>query len=272
MMVIFLFVYALSVALLTEAIEINHFDHRKTLTCVSTYQSGLSQTNFTDILNEFVASWMHTTHTSHLLIVDDGSNSTSHINYIKRIEDRHPLRVFTILKDVNGGISKAKNSCIRYFLANEMYSYLILADHDLVFKREDWLNAYIGAHLASNISQFCWWGGNSPKCHTEWNNFTLCSSAVTNGAFIFLTREVINTVGGFHIFPGKYGHEHGEFCVRVIKAGFAPYYADIVNSHDYIDLGSQESEFSASDKLKSASENWQYLGKIPNEIKAPVIE
>ena len=251
-----------------------NLDERKTLTCVTTYALATTSTNFSNLLDGFISSWMHTTHVSHLVIVDDGSSSSSHVNYIRKMEDKHLLRIFTVLKEVNGGIAKAKNSCIRYFLTNDMYSYLFLADHDLVFKQEGWLSAYLNAHFSTNISHFSWWNGNSAKCHAVWNNFTLCSSSVTNGALLFLTRDVANAVGGFRVFPGKYGHEHGEFSVRILRAGFAPYFADIVNSHEFISLVSSESVFTASEKDKSASENWQFLGTITaNEsLKVALVE
>jgi len=51
-----------------------------------------------------------------LTIVDDGSDDPTHVNELMNLARDHPDRVHLYFRPANGGVARAKNSCIRLFL------------------------------------------------------------------------------------------------------------------------------------------------------------
>merc|ERR1712086_871176 len=127
------------------------------LTCMTTYQSAIAEHTTTGEMERAVSSFMDTTkERSHLWVVDDGSTHDGHLRQLYALKRRYGPRLHLLLRNRNGGISAAKNSCIKAFLATSA-QYLSLVDHDVEFKQYGWQESYEAAidcgagHLHLNI-------------------------------------------------------------------------------------------------------------------------
>lgn len=138
------------------------------------------------------------------------------------------------LKD-RRGIAKRKNECLQNLKEND---FVFLADDDIVFLKEGWAEFFIEASKASGqrhlmflketsaikkISSF----DISTKIDISDSierNFPFIINSYNNcgGCFMFLTKEVIEKVGGFNKEYGIYGFEHAGYSQRIHKAGLTP--------------------------------------------------
>jgi len=224
------------------------------LTCMTTYQSAIAEHTTTGEMERAVSSFMDTTkERSHLWVVDDGSTHDGHLRQLYALKRRYGPRLHLLLRNRNGGISAAKNSCIKAFLATSA-QYLSLVDHDVEFKQYGWQESYEAAidcgagHLHLNI----WSTEAKPgamytlKDLPPGNNYTDLQAKYwwvsmqladgredTVGAHAFLrdcdgfgpvglyyifSRSLVTMLGGYRVLPHKYGHEHTEYTFRAMEA------------------------------------------------------
>ena len=133
---------------------------------------------------------------------------------------------------VNGGISRAKNTCLRALMETG-FDIGFLAEDDILF-REGWDRAYKEAMERSLIKHFSWYCPDPKNCVVACNDALVTITAGMLGLLLTFTREVIDVVGGFKVLPHRYGHEHIHWTHRIVRAGLAPFPADIVNSRHYV--------------------------------------
>ncbi|MCH9020633.1 MAG: cobalamin biosynthesis protein [Proteobacteria bacterium] len=78
-----------------------------------------------------------------------------------------------------------------------------------------------------------------------------------NGVLLTLTPAVIDRVGGFQILPGPWGHTHVNWTKRIVKAGLAPFFADVCDSNRYVGINrfGEQSVFSSCEKQRFAAQN-----------------
>jgi hypothetical protein len=69
------------------------------------------------------------------------------------------------------------------------------------------------------------------------------------------TRQALDRVGGFKILPHRYGFEHINWTYRAVRAGLAPFPADIVESSRYIRRNERPSTLDASEIQIGAEAN-----------------
>ena len=67
--------------------------------------------------------------------------------------------------------------------------------------------------------------------------FEVAQCTHLNGVLLSFTPAVLTKVGGFKIMPAKWGHEHVNWTIRIRKAGLTPFWADVVDSNNFIGLG-----------------------------------
>jgi glycosyltransferase involved in cell wall biosynthesis len=181
-------------------------------------------------LPDALASLDRTSYRDPVMIVDDGSNCEQHLNYLDRLEGAGRYEV--IRRRVNGGISRAKNTCLRLLTERGM-EIGFLAEDDIVF-HEGWNEAYVTAMRLSGIQHFSWY------LHEPANRVVACNGCLVTatsgllGLLLTMSREVLADVGGFKILPHRYGYEHIQWTYRNILAGFAPFPCDILESYRYI--------------------------------------
>ena len=70
----------------------------------------------------------------------------------------------------------------------------------------------------------------------ERRGHAVTATTLVNGVLLSFTPHVSHTVGGFKVLPAPWGHEHTHWTSRIIDAGLAPFFADIVDSNLYIGL------------------------------------
>jgi len=137
---------------------------------------------------------------------DNTVNYYFHIAY-DRIDDRK-------------GIAHRKNECLR-ILYESGCDYIFLFDDDCFPVKKGWMDFFIQAHERTGQDHFLYLKelGELKKTGEQdgIDIYNLCG-----GVFMFLTRKVIEEVGGFNPRYKIYGYEHGTYSMRVHNAGLTP--------------------------------------------------
>jgi len=120
---------------------------------------------------------------------------------------------------VNKGIAYRKNECLR---ALQECEHIFLFDDDCFPVRYGWVEFVLKASYASGQKHFLYLKETSTinKIATIGNVevFNNCG-----GAFMYLHKSVIETVGAFNPSYGVYGYEHAGYTKRINKAGLTSY-------------------------------------------------
>lgn len=164
----------------------------------------------------------------------------------------------------NGGIAKNKNRGIKWFLNAPEASaakYLVLSDDDIVFTPCILPgvipligDAFVTAAEQTGLRHVTGYLGGSfgkvnddgtvtfqaepfftqfpPKAETELLYFTFGG---TQGILLFFDRELVDLLGYFHQFPGRYGFEHAEYSMRAnrIEGRCPELYPILKNCQEY---------------------------------------
>lgn len=185
-------------------------------------------------LRDALASLDRTSYRGPILIVDDGSSCERHLSGLDRLA--RTGRVEVIRRPVNGGISRAKNTCLRT-LAERDVDLGFVAEDDILF-HEGWHEAYASAMRRSGIQHFSWYVQNPSDRVVACNGCLVTATSGLLGLLLTTTREGLARVGGFKVLPHRYGHEHIQWTYRNVLAGLAPFPCDIVNSHRHVERNS----------------------------------
>jgi glycosyltransferase involved in cell wall biosynthesis len=171
-----------------------------------------------------------------VFVVDDGSDDPEHLAFLDSIAAQYTV----VRRATNGGVSLAKNTCIRLLMEHGV-DVGFIAEDDIQF-HEGWHRAYLTAHARiPSIHHFSWAWDSDPsrrmrKTPREVEGFPIVESSRVNGVLLTFTPEVIEQVGGFKALPGKWGHTHTNWTRRIIKAGLSPYFCDVVDSNSFIGI------------------------------------
>lgn len=150
-------------------------------------------------------------------IVDDASDEPM-------VETGHRGHRF----DENVGIAKAKNKCLE--LAYEWGAdHIFLFDDDTYPIKQDWWKPYVESkepHLMYNFKL-----KNKPTTDMQeiYRGENIVAYTHTRGCMIYLTREVLEAVGGFDT-RYQNGFEHPDFTRRIYNAGLTTYRSMDVSS------------------------------------------
>lgn len=125
----------------------------------------------------------------------------------------------------HSGIAAVKNECLRV-LMREQADYIFLFDDDCFPIHDLWFAPFIEAHLRTGQHHFCWLKDDSAmypptvgrKLLKEENGVTVFRNS--QGCCVFVTKHVINEMGGFDEKFGLYGSEHENFSLRCLQLGF----------------------------------------------------
>ena len=203
----------------------------RTAPSILTYVDRARPPSVRDRLRHAVASLERTSYADPVIIVDDGSSCESHLSYLDQLERAGRYQV--IKRPKNGGISRARNTCLRA-LAGRDFEIGFMAEDDIVF-HEGWDLAYVTAIRRSGIHHFSWYLDEPADPVLACNGFLVKTTSGLLGLLLTLTPQVLATVGGFKVLPHRYGYEHIQWTYRNILAGLAPFPCDIVDSHRYIE-------------------------------------
>lgn len=215
---------------------------------ILTYVPDEASQRLRERLPEAICSLESSGYTGPVLIVDDGSNDKAHLEYLSELSKRYRI----IQRNNNGGISRAKNTCIRALMEHGV-DVGFIAEDDIRF-HNGWSEAYLKAHKMSGIHHFSWaWDRpRMRKSRKKINGFDVVSTSGLNGVFLTFTPEVIRQVGGFRILPGKWGYTHVNWTRRIIRKRLSPFQADIVNSNRFLTVNSFADVSTVSDERKRA--------------------
>lgn len=199
---------------------------------ISTYFGDHTLDTRIDTFKKSINSLHETNFNGDVFIVDDGSTSNEHLDYIRSLND---ARFNIIKKHTNSGISACKNTGIKHII-NSGHSIGFLADDDLIYK-DGWDKIYINAIKITGIQHFCLWVEDlNKKQNINYNGFEICKTPHVNGAFLTFTKNIIDSIGYFKILPYVYGHEHSNFTLRCLNKKYMPFFCDVANSNEYIKL------------------------------------
>lgn len=163
-------------------------------------------------------------------IVSDGITE-KHLEIINKFPFIH------IEKRENTGISKTKNTGIKYLLDNGC-DIGFLSDDDIIFKSKRVFDVYTKAIQETHIPHFSLFVQDDGKnCERKTiNGYDIKKTPWVNGCFLTFTKELIEEIGYFKVLTYKYGHEHSNFSRRCLHYKKSPFWCDIINSHDLIGI------------------------------------
>lgn len=150
------------------------------------------------------------------------------------------------------GIAKAKNKCLLEL--KELYNcdFFILLDDDAFPIKDGWCEMFIQARQISRQQHFLYLKPQgivkkvSGITHTEQEGSQLDNLPVTRididvydncqGCIMFMTKKVIEVVGGFNPNYGIYGYEHASYSQRVRLSKLNSYgnYLTPSNAGEYV--------------------------------------
>lgn len=183
----------------------------------------------------------------------------------------------------NSGIARNKNRGIKFFLeAPEARSckYLVLSDDDIKFKRAEFGDACIGdlfvkASENAGLRHLTGFLGGSFGKHHEDGSVTFQAEPFfqqflplaedeyvyqclgTQGVLLFFHRELVELLGYFSQFPGRYGYEHADYSMRAnrIEGRNPELYPILKNCPNYFGCQGIPNEYEAN----PAENNAEYL-------------
>lgn len=118
-------------------------------------------------------------------------------------------------KEDRKGIAYRKNQCLK---ALQDCDFIFLFDDDCFPIADGWIEYFLTIHKKTNQHHFLYLKSTTTMRKTETvkdvNIFDNCG-----GAFMFLTKKVLDEVGGFCKDYGIYGYEHAGYSQRIHAAG-----------------------------------------------------
>lgn len=220
--------------------------------CILTYASN----NVPDAVVARLSSAIQTLEASEydgaVFVVDDGSTHPQQLALLASLSARYTI----VRRPHNGGIARAKNTCIRVLLEHGV-DVGFIAEDDVEF-RPEWHRQYLAAHQAiPTLHHLSWaWDGDPSgrmnKRTVRVNGYEIARTSRLNGMLLTFTPRVIETVGGFRVLPAKWGHTHTNWTRRIIRAELCPFFADICDSNRFIHCSetARVSTFSPAEKRK----------------------
>lgn len=151
-----------------------------------------------------------------------------HIELFKKQIEKHTpkdVELFVAYDDiVRKGIAYRKNECLK---ALQHCDYIFLFDDDCFPIKDGWIDFFI-KHSQCHTDKHYLYLKETPTIK-KINAFTSVTHGLPvnvydncGGCFMFLTKEVIQKVGGFCKDYGLYGYEHAGYTKRIHAAGLTP--------------------------------------------------
>jgi len=181
-----------------------------------------------------------------IYLVDDCSPITDHLEYIKNTYRK--IRIYR--KEVNGGIAKCKNTCLR-LLNHSKAKVFILLDDDTIFLSSKWWKPYCKYIYKYNIKHLvCNLSHNSEYNKVKINKKRFRSHINTDGFALFYNKRVIKDCGYYKIPKEKWGYEHAWYSNKI---------ATIYNTPAYLDIFENKYKFlSVNDGISTFDDNTKY--------------
>lgn len=150
------------------------------------------------------------------------------------------------------GVGYSKNKCLERLSECD---YIFLFDDDCFIMQTKFYQKYINSGLEHACYTFDRAILSQHKSYTEFEK--------PNGCMLFLTRNVLYTVGGWDREFKGYGYEHCNFSDRVFNNGLTPArYIDIPNSEGLFKMADCESSFTYEDRISIPTNYKLYMDKF----------
>lgn len=206
---------------------------------ISTYFCSRTHSGRLQIFRECVDSLISSGYPGEKFIIDDGSENKSHLHYARE------KGLHVIERQSNGGEGRVKNTSLRV-LMEAGCDYLFISDDDMLFKL-GWWDAYIQAMDTMEIPHMAYIIDRMKVVHETFNEVEIMRvlAPTTNGCFLIMTRAVPEMIGGWPIGAAKFGHLHENFSMRCLRYGLIPFYCDLWNKKEYLEMNKQSSPLRA---------------------------
>lgn len=170
-----------------------------------------------------------------IFVVDDGSAWKGHLDALRAIGS---TRIEIVERATNGGVSRAKNTCLRLCMESGA-DLAVLADDDMEYVSPAWFSVYADCMQSSGIHHMvysCYEHHRHKHRSMKHNGVDVVNTENTNGCLLFATRALVDRIGYFKVMTGKHGYEHVNYTRRAVRSGMAPYVADVPGSHELVRL------------------------------------
>lgn len=152
-------------------------------------------------------------------VIDDASDHPERSNY-EEILAKYP-HVKYHKNEERLGIAKSKNQCLKRV---KNCDYIFLFDDDCFFYKDGWEDFFIDHHKRTGIHHF------SYQTDAGWLGLYDVKDNINQfhngaGVMLFITKEVIQKVGGYDNRMTYYGYEHSNYQFRIFDAGLMNGYA-----------------------------------------------
>lgn len=174
----------------------------------------------------------------------------SHCDVVVVNDDKDDVETVSVLQNspfkfinqpVRSGIASAKNACLR---ALKECDYIFLFDDDIFIKEHGWDKVFLEAHWKTACQHFSiinW----PPDLVYPYLDLSIFAYSGSHGVCLFLTKEVVEKVGGFDENMGMWGGEHVSYSRRVFKAGLTSNHGTVTSP--FIGIGGARSYFDIVD-------------------------
>lgn len=126
--------------------------------------------------------------------------------------------VLTYVNDQDGaGVARAKNSSLK-LLESLGVTHYFLVDNDTVPISKEWYKPFIESKESHLLYNFKMPNKGKNDMRVEYEDDNIVSYSHTRGCFIYVTQDVLDTVGGMDT-RYKNGFEHADWTTRIYNAG-----------------------------------------------------
>jgi glycosyltransferase involved in cell wall biosynthesis len=164
----------------------------------------------------------------------------------------------------NVGVAKAKNKCLELL---ENCDHIFLFDDDCYPIADNWWKPYIESGENHLMYQFKLPNRGRSDMRVLYQDDKLVSYSHTRGAMIYVTKKVLETVGGFDEEYGTH-FEHPDYTNRIHNAGLTTHRAAGVEGSDkLLYCLDQDGKIESSIQDKVAKKNWPRNYKLYQKNK-----
>ena len=183
---------------------------------------GITTRNRPELLTVGLPSFIRNTQSMNtkLIVVDD--SDPEYVETNKYLSEEYGFHYFHDGK--RKGVAGAKNACLSYLKGCD---FIFLFDDDGFPIKFGWDSRVILAHFTTGIHHFnlldeILHGVKSEYTFDTGNGepISIVSHNNLGGVMLFLTNDVVESVGAFNPKYGIYGFEHCSYTARVERAGF----------------------------------------------------
>ena len=179
---------------------------------------------------------------------------------------------FGLIYGPNGGIPVNKNRIIKYL---KDCDYIFLSEDDITFTKPGWIDVYLKAMKVTKYQHFNYIVSDYRKYITKILRYPDgvdlgVTGGYVNGVLMVMTKNCINTVGGFDLRYRKYGYEHADYTRRCLVAKLYPnFHVHVMEASNYIDWIHSESCMTDADKRQCIEHNAKIYHAPINKIYQP---